>query len=565
MTFNPCIIIPCHDHGSMLPAVLSALQKYALPVFIVDDASTVPLPPDLIKKFPAQRISILRHEKNMGKGGAVLTALREADKQGFSHALQIDADGQHDSRVIPEFLALSREIPNALVSGRPIYDDTVPRSRFYSRYLTHAWVWLETLSFSIKDSMCGLRVYPIKETLAILARAKVGLRMEFDIEIMVRFAWRKTPIKFIPVHVSYPKDGISNFRPWRDNFRIARMHTRLVILMLLGMPGRFFCGKKQEDVDAANWARLRERRGLLGMRVLFFVYRFFGRRIFQFFLHPVIAVYWITAGTHRRASEAYLRRLKAFATTRGAPVGKKITSYRHFLRFGENMLEKLAAWRGEIPKNSVEIVMSENVREHLQSGKGGIALCAHLGNFELCRALATMDGFVINAVFFQENTRRFARLLEEFAARSQLRILSITEFTPATAVMLQEKIRAGEWVAIAADRVSADSPDRVVNVPFLGMEAPFPQGPFLLAASLRVPVFTMFALREDDGRKIYLEEFANPLEIPRANRLDSLRAAAQKFVEKLEFHTLRAPLEWANFFDFWKEGISEKFPHENRE
>ncbi len=124
--------------------------------------------------------------KNSGKGAAVIAGIQHAAKLGFSHAIQVDADGQHALEDIPKFLALATHYPDSVISGQPIYDNSIPKSRLYGRWITHIWVWIETLSFSIKDSMCGFRVYPINPVLRVCAQTELGHRMDFDTEIMVR-------------------------------------------------------------------------------------------------------------------------------------------------------------------------------------------------------------------------------------------------------------------------------------------------------------------------------------------------------------------------------------------
>jgi len=173
---------------------------------------------------------------NRGKGAAVLIGLRHAAAQGYSHCVQIDADGQHSTDDIPKLLMHAEQKPSALITGVPEYDASVPRHRLYARYITHFWVWVETLSFSIRDSMCGFRVYPLAATLALADQITLGRRMDFDTEVMVRLYWRGLEVVSVPTRVTYPRDGISNFRLWRDNRMITVMHTRLVCGMLVRLP-----------------------------------------------------------------------------------------------------------------------------------------------------------------------------------------------------------------------------------------------------------------------------------------------------------------------------------------
>lgn len=166
----------------------------------------------------------------------MMAGLREAKRQGYAHALQIDADGQHDPADIPRFIALSREHPRAVICGCPIYDASVPKGRLYGRYLTHVWVWINTLSLAIRDSMCGFRVYPLDRVVPLIDRVTIGQRMDFDCEVLVRLHWRGVAIINVPTRVYYPQDGVSHFHAWRDNVLISRMHAVLFLGMLVRAP-----------------------------------------------------------------------------------------------------------------------------------------------------------------------------------------------------------------------------------------------------------------------------------------------------------------------------------------
>jgi predicted LPLAT superfamily acyltransferase len=266
----------------------------------------------------------------------------------------------------------------------------------------------------------------------------------------------------------------------------------------------------------------------------------------------VTAVFWLTGRRARQASRDYLRRLSTRAAELSVPLPAYLSTYRHFLRFGEAIQEKIAAWRGSIPPDTVRVLASPEILQLHAQGRTGVILGAHLGNFELCRAMSTFEKRVVNAIVFTEHAERFNRLLREVAPDSQLNLVSAAGLGPATAILLQEKIAAGEWVAITADRTSVTNPGRVVPARFLGAEAPFPQGPFLLATALKCPVLLMFGIREPDGVKIHIELFSDPLEIRRATRADDLARVAQRFADRLEHYCLRAPLDWFNFYDFWK-------------
>lgn len=234
--FKPCAVVPVYNHERSLPAVVRALLADELPCVIVDDASS-PAAAKIIDELAQQpSVHLLRHSHNQGKGAAVTSGLREASRLGFSHALQVDADGQHDLSRVALFLDRASQAPDALICGYPEYDSSVPKGRLYARYLTHVWVWINTLSLSIRDSMCGFRVYPLKPTLGLLNDTTLGKRMDFDSEVLVRLHWREQPMVWLPTRVHYPADGVSHFRLWRDNLLISSMHARLFGGMLLRAP-----------------------------------------------------------------------------------------------------------------------------------------------------------------------------------------------------------------------------------------------------------------------------------------------------------------------------------------
>jgi glycosyltransferase involved in cell wall biosynthesis len=233
-----CILIPYYNHGGAIARVIASLQSSQLPCFIVDDGSSAEAKEALARAVAPHRdwITSLALPVNQGKGGAVMMGCDTALAAGFTHALQVDADGQHNALDIPKLLQASQLKPDALISGRPIYDASVPRGRLYGRYITHIWVWINTLSLQIKDSMCGLRVYPLNSTCAVWKNTRIGKRMDFDIEVMVRMAWAGVTVVSVPTNVTYPVDGVSHFAVLRDNLLISGMHARLFFGMLIRSP-----------------------------------------------------------------------------------------------------------------------------------------------------------------------------------------------------------------------------------------------------------------------------------------------------------------------------------------
>lgn len=232
-----CFIIPVYNHPHYLDALVTQLEAYDLPIIMVNDGSEESC--TNILRHIAQvhpLVDLIEHELNQGKGKAVTTGILHAHQLGFTHALQLDSDGQHDWLDIPKFLQASEHNPDAMIIGFPQFDASIPKKRLYGRYATHIWVWINSLSFDIKDSMCGFRVYPIEKTVKILTQAKFQPRMGFDTEILVRLKWDNVPFVNVPTRVIYPEDGISHFNGLIDNIGITKAHTRLFAGMLIRLP-----------------------------------------------------------------------------------------------------------------------------------------------------------------------------------------------------------------------------------------------------------------------------------------------------------------------------------------
>ncbi|OHX36109.1 glycosyl transferase [Methylomonas sp. LWB] len=238
MTIKVCIVIPVYNHERALPALLARLKPHGLPCLLVNDGSS-PACGQVLRELAAAQtdwLSLLERPANGGKGAAVVDGFRQALARGFSHALQIDADGQHDTADIPAFLALARLYPDAMILGAPRYGADAPKSRVHGRRITNFWIRINTWSDAIADGMCGFRLYPLAAVEHLLARQQVASGMAFDIDIVVRLYWQGVTALNLPTAVRYPEDGVSHFRLFRDNALISATHARLFFGMLLRLP-----------------------------------------------------------------------------------------------------------------------------------------------------------------------------------------------------------------------------------------------------------------------------------------------------------------------------------------
>ncbi|WP_333874712.1 glycosyltransferase family 2 protein [Methylobacter sp.] len=233
-----CIIIPVYNHEAAIPYVLAKLKHFAIPTFLVNDGSSAhcsQILADCAEREP-DWLTLINRSENGGKGAAVLDGFKAAQAVGFSHAIQIDADGQHDVDDIPAFLEAGGQHPEALILGRPLFDESAPKSRVYGRTIANVWVWINTLSLAVEDSMCGFRLYPLNEVAQLAQRTQIAEGMDFDIDILVRLYWQGVDVVNIPTRVNYPYDGVSHFKLWRDNLRISKTHAKLFFGMLLRIP-----------------------------------------------------------------------------------------------------------------------------------------------------------------------------------------------------------------------------------------------------------------------------------------------------------------------------------------
>lgn len=234
---NYCLLIPHFNHERQFVAFLPHLVATGLPCVIVDDGSSS-CSLDTLKAAIAQyqHVHLFVQHKNRGKGAAVKAGFYHCRALGFTHAIQIDADGQHAVSDLPLFITASKQQPAAIVCGKPVFDDSAPKARVYGRKVTDVVVAFETLSLKIKDALCGYRVYPLAEMEALMDRFFIGSRMDFDTELLVKAVWLNIPLVFLNTHVIYPEQSVSHFHYLRDNLLLIRLHTRLIGGMLLRFP-----------------------------------------------------------------------------------------------------------------------------------------------------------------------------------------------------------------------------------------------------------------------------------------------------------------------------------------
>lgn len=300
-----------------------------------------------------------------------------------------------------------------------------------------------------------------------------------------------------------------------------------------------------------HWSEINEATSVRGIKFLFLVYRTLGRGVFNVILLPVILYYYCFQRRARRASRSYLQRVRAQGgLTESSSL--RILNIKHFFQFGGGLLDKLAAWSGGIVPGDVQYLRYREFLDVVEGGQGCLVIASHLGNMEVSRMLADSHKRVkLNILVHTKHAESFNRILKEVDESSCLNLIQVSEVSPATAVILNEKVQAGEVVVIAGDRTPIGGGQRQSEVKFLGDLALMPQGPYILAAILRCPVYLIFCVRGDSGYQVIIEPFAEKIRLSRKNRDSELQQWTQRFADRLASFTLQFPLQWFNFYDFW--------------
>ena len=234
------VLIPCYNPGERVVNLVRAVRQQWSPVWVVVDGSTdesTRLLLELAAQDPG--LKVLVQPTNGGKGSAVLCGITKALSLGYTHALTMDADGQHPTELVAHFMARSIAEPRALILGKPVFDASAPALRVNGRKISNAWANLETLGVGIGDSLYGFRVYPMRELQAVMQRSRWMRRFDFDPEVAVRLCWQGLKPVNIDAPVKYfdaAQGGVSHFKYLRDNVLLTWMHARLLVGFLVRLP-----------------------------------------------------------------------------------------------------------------------------------------------------------------------------------------------------------------------------------------------------------------------------------------------------------------------------------------
>jgi predicted LPLAT superfamily acyltransferase len=301
-----------------------------------------------------------------------------------------------------------------------------------------------------------------------------------------------------------------------------------------------------------HWASISESGTLIGMKFLLLVYRIFGRPGFMLILYPVMTYYYLFRKQARQASKQYLQAISPFLP---AEQRASLSSFRHFLMFGEILLDKLLVWMGQIRREDVVFETRDMIKRVDTDRRGGIIIVSHLGNYEVGSALASqIPNMRVTILLYTQHAEKFNTLMNNAIGKNDIEIMQVSDISPATIMLLSERINAGGYVVIAGDRIPVTEQKRISTVDFLGAPAALPQGAFILAGLLKCPIYLMFCLKQQAQYHVYFELFCERLEFRnRKERLQTLDNVVQEYASRLEHFCLKAPMQWFNFFPFWSE------------
>jgi predicted LPLAT superfamily acyltransferase len=304
-------------------------------------------------------------------------------------------------------------------------------------------------------------------------------------------------------------------------------------------------------VAPAGWARTRERGAFVLMRLMFFVMPRMARPVVVYIVHLIALYFFLFGRAARAASLDYLARVERVMPESGIKPTWRV-AYRHFRAFGTAILDKLDTWTGRLKVDDVVFDNYAPMGAAAHAPRGVLVLGSHLGNLEALRALGTrLKRVKLNVLVHTEHADYFNRILRK-AGASDVELVQVTQLDPAKVLELRQRIDRGEWVVTTADRVPVHG-GRTVDVSLLGGTAPLPIGPYVMASVLECPVHLLFVLRRGPRNHVFFEPFAESIAWERSTRDAVIADCAQKYAQRLEHYLLLEPLQWFNFYRFWRD------------
>ncbi len=531
---RPAVLIPTYNNHRSIGSVVERAVALGIPVFVVDDGST-----DGSGTLADDAgATVVTHPENRGKGAALLTGMKALAKAGFTHAICLDADGQHHPEDIPAFAEAINADPFVIYAGLRDLSTAPGISRFGRRF-SNFWIWVET-GWRVADSQCGFRSYPLAPVLALSLGSS---RYDMEVEVLTRALWSGVPVHDLPCQVTYPPktERVTSFRPLVDNARITWVNIKLIAERILWPPYWFPRPGSARARERSRW-NATSRGFSLGWRLVFGVLRTVGRRPATLLARAVSA--WYVPFAPREGLNRYLRR----ALPKQSAWMGRATIYGNF---AEVLVDRMA-WALNGPDEFRYVSEgTECMVDAFTQQRGAILLSAHAGNIE-CTAGPTRASDRMKSLHvlrFTAAVDHGMAVLSGMDPKWRPRIIPVNRSEGFSALAALRVLREGAVVAMHGDRL-IDA--RYVTVNLLGAPCRMPAGPWLLAALAQVPVIVVGCFKEDGNT--FRVVCAPPMECRfdrKRDRDEQIQEWAQRYADQVGAWVERWPLQWYNFHDLW--------------
>lgn len=546
-----CALVPVYNNADTAAGIVERCLNHVSDVIVVDDGST---DGGTVGLERLSGVHLRRLGRNHGKGEALRQGLEEADRLGFTHAIALDADGQHDPSHIPDFLGAIEADPGTIIIGvRRMEEAGAPGSSRFGRAFSNFWYAVQTWQ-RIEDAQCGYRAYPVARTLGLETRSN---RYTIEHEVIVLATWSGVPVRSnVPISVKYGDDVVSHFDKFIDNFKFSALNASLTLARYSGAY-RLLRRSVPPPVTSPNsstpttptWVHGRSLGNRPGYWWFGMLARTAGIDAAYRFLDVVVTYYnFLAPREYKQASLDYIKRI--FPKAQNKELRKH--RWKHFRHFGENVLDHALVPQLGLREFEVGGEGLEHIEKATMGGKGLILLGAHFGPWQFGAAGLGYKGITVKIAAVLQEARAMDSYLSQLRDKSEHpmpEILLLDGESPFSSMTIADALKRGEVVALHADRHMLG---RSAEVPFLGTPARFPLGPFLLSELTGAPMAIWFALKENQ-RTVHITVH-EPFHVrpgSRRDRQQRLEEALTRYVSLLEMTVRAHPYQWYNFYDFW--------------
>ena len=533
---RPAVLIPTYNNhrsiGDVVTRAVAACAPLGIKVYVVDDGST----DGSGAVADDAGATVFSHAQNRGKGAALLTGMKALARAGCTHAICLDADGQHHPEDIPAFVAAVRADPWAIHAG--VRDlSTAPGISRFGRRFSNFWIWVET-GWRVADSQCGFRAYPLAPVLALDLGSS---RYDLEVEVLTRALWSGIAVRDLPCLVTYPPkaERVTSFRPFVDNTRITWVNIKLIAERIL-WPAYWF---PRPGASRSRWDPT-SRGFSLGWRLVLGVVRGLGRKPATLLARAVSL--WYVPFAPRAGLQGYLARVLPQEPAWRARA-------RIYGNFAEALVDRMA-WAQSGPSAfRYEREGAEVMVEAFKNRQGAILLSSHAGNIECAAGPDRNDERVkiLHILRFAAAVDYGQAVLASMDPKWRPHLIAVNRAEGYSALTVLRVLREGGVVAMHGDRLIDE---RIVTVDLLGAPCRVPAGPWLLAALARVPVIVVGCFKEDSDTFQVVSSAPMTCVFDRKRpREEQIAAWAQAYADQIGTWVTRWPHQWYNFHDLWSQ------------